>query len=94
VPRRRLQEENPYSFSWKIDGAPKQNELSFNFKFAEPQSISKYASDKIQITMLQPHYIKSSAYRIADFAPQEITLPKQMTSLAEAKTVEAVATTA
>jgi hypothetical protein len=52
--RRRLESDNPYSFSWKILRTETLKEISFAFKFKNPSLISKYAKDKMIIEFLKP----------------------------------------
>jgi hypothetical protein len=47
--RRRLDSDDPYSFSWKIMRTNSSKEITFDFKFKNPILISKYAKDKMII---------------------------------------------
>jgi hypothetical protein len=52
--RRRLDSDDPYSFSWKILRTDSLNEIKFDFKFKNPILISKYGKDKMIIEFLKP----------------------------------------
>ena len=57
--QRRLDSSNPYNFTWKIKKTKDLNEIDFSFKFDNPQIISKYAKDKIIVTILKPEEFKA-----------------------------------
>ena len=52
--RRRLELDDPYSFSWQVIKTESLKEIALAFKFNHPWLISKYAKDKMIIEFLKP----------------------------------------
>ena len=52
--KRRLEDSDPYRFTWQVLKTEDVYEMKFAFKFDNPQIISKFEKDKIIIGILKP----------------------------------------
>ena len=51
---KRLESDDPYSFTWQVLKTDTLEQIAFTFKFKNPWLISKYAKDKMIIEFLKP----------------------------------------
>lgn len=57
--RRRLSGEGLYEFKWWIVEASQAKDFNFEFEFTNPEIISKYAPDKVEIELLKKNLLLS-----------------------------------
>jgi 3-methyladenine DNA glycosylase Tag len=81
-----LSTKDIYGFRWKIIEAKRPNDLAFDFNFNLPEIISLYGPDKVIVEMIRNGFITSQEDKLKAvmFKPQEIILPRQLASKAEA----------
>ena len=57
---KRLESDDPYSFTWQVLRTDTLEQIVFAFKFKNPWLISKYAKDKMIIEFLKPDEFSAS----------------------------------
>jgi len=77
--KRNLAEDDTYGFSWKIAQSKSLKDIQFEFKFNHPDLISKYAQDRLNITLLEQDSITALNPDIGViFEPNILLLPRQI----------------
>jgi len=54
-----LQAGNPYAFKWTLVKSKEIREMNFDFEFSNPEIISRYGADMMEITMTDEAQITS-----------------------------------
>ena len=62
---RMLSEDSPYAFDWEMTG--KNNEVQMQFKFKNPELISKEGVDKVRVSVIDQDYFASNGDKAINF---------------------------